>query len=141
MVFKHFLQFCADLSKKFKYIKAIYLYASKMSRCALSENSEINHKINHKIFWKSVKRTFRCAYGNCFDRIRFLAEVSTKLPKKCPFLDNLRTITQRKNLKTRQMTPFFSSTSWSPTTPQLTQKEARFLLMRCTSNSTSSTVH
>ena len=41
---------CADLSKIFKYIKAIYLYASKMSRCALSENSEINHKINHKIF-------------------------------------------------------------------------------------------
>ena len=30
--------------------------------------------------------------------------------KKCTFLDNLRTITQEKNINTRQMTPFFSST-------------------------------
>ena len=33
--------------------------------------------INHTIFWKSGKRTFRCIYENCFNR--FLAEVSTKL--------------------------------------------------------------
>ena len=37
MVFKlskkvHFLQFCADLSKKSKSIKAIYIYASERSR-------------------------------------------------------------------------------------------------------------
>ena len=43
MVFKlskkvHFLQFCADLSKKSKSIKAIYIYASERSRYALSEN-------------------------------------------------------------------------------------------------------
>ena len=34
----HFLQFCADLSKKCKHIKAVYIYASERARCALSEN-------------------------------------------------------------------------------------------------------
>ena len=34
----HFLQFCADLSKKSKHIKAVYTYASERARCALSEN-------------------------------------------------------------------------------------------------------
>ena len=35
---KHFLQFGADLTKKSKSIKAIYIYASERSRYALSEN-------------------------------------------------------------------------------------------------------
>ena len=30
--------------------------------------------------------------------------------KKCTFLDNLRTITQKGDMKTRQMTSFFPST-------------------------------
>ena len=34
----HFLQFCADLSKKSKSIKVIYIYASERSRYTLSEN-------------------------------------------------------------------------------------------------------
>ena len=34
----HFLQFCADLSKKSKSTKAIYVYASERSRYALSAN-------------------------------------------------------------------------------------------------------
>ena len=34
----HFLQFSTALSKKFKSIKAIYIYASERSRYALSEN-------------------------------------------------------------------------------------------------------
>ena len=38
--------------------------------------------INHSIFWKSVMRTFRCIYVNCFNRLRFLAEISTKLQRK-----------------------------------------------------------
>ena len=42
--------------------------------------------INHIIFWKSVMRTFRCIYVNCFHRIRFLAQNC----KICTFLDNLR---------------------------------------------------
>ena len=33
-----FFQFWDDLSKKSKYIKAIYIYASERSSCALSEN-------------------------------------------------------------------------------------------------------
>ena len=37
--------------------------------------------INHVIFWKSVMRTFRCIYVNCFNRLRFLAEVSSKFKK------------------------------------------------------------
>ena len=37
--------------------------------------------INHIIFWKTVIRTFRFIYVNCFNRLRSLAEVSTKLQK------------------------------------------------------------
>ena len=37
--------------------------------------------INHSIFWKSAMRTLRCIYVNCFNRIRFLAEVNTNLWK------------------------------------------------------------
>ena len=118
----YFLQFCAELSKKSKSVKAIYIYASERSRYALSENGIVYYAmtycfgdisvwsrrillnfcwvsiffdvlivniswtvaqtpINHSIFWKSVMRTFRCIYVNCFNRLRFLAEVSTKLQK------------------------------------------------------------
>ena len=116
----HFLQFYADLSKKSKSIKVIYIYESERSRYALSENGIVccamtyyfgdmsvwsrrillnfcwvsiffdvlivniswtvaQTPINHSIFWKSVMKTFRCIYVNCLNRIRFLAEVSTKL--------------------------------------------------------------
>ena len=37
----HFLQFCADLGKKSKSIKAILIYASERSRYTLSENGII----------------------------------------------------------------------------------------------------
>ena len=37
--------------------------------------------INHIIFWKTVMKIFRSIYVNCFNRLRFLAEVSTKLQK------------------------------------------------------------
>ena len=62
--------------------------------------------INHIIFWKTVIKTFRSIYVNCFNRLRFLAEVSTKL-QKMHFLDNLRTITQEGSMETRQMASFF----------------------------------
>ena len=116
----NFLQFCAELSKKCRSIKAIYTYACGRSRYALSENCVVYYAmtycywdisiwnwkillnfcwvslffdilitniswavartaINHSIFWKSVMRTFRCIYVNCFNGLRFLAEVSTKL--------------------------------------------------------------
>ena len=60
--------------------------------------------INHVIFWKSIMRTFRCIYVNCSIRLRFLDEISTKLST---LLGNLRTITQKGNMETRQMTSFF----------------------------------
>ena len=37
--------------------------------------------INHIIFWMSVMRSFRCIYVNFFNRLRFLAEISTKLQR------------------------------------------------------------
>ena len=43
----HFLQFCADLSKKSKSIKAIYIYASERSRYALSENDIVYYAMTY----------------------------------------------------------------------------------------------
>ena len=75
----------------------------------------VSHSIiNNTIFWKCVTRPFRCIDENCFNRLRFLANVSTK-SQKMHFFRKFRTITQEKNLKTRQMTPFFSSTFSAPT--------------------------
>ena len=34
----HFLQFCADPTKKPKSVKAVYIYSSERTRYALSEN-------------------------------------------------------------------------------------------------------
>ena len=61
--------------------------------------------IRHVIFWETVIKT-RSIYVNCFNTLRFLAEVSTNL-QKLHFLDNLRPITQEGSTETRQMTPFF----------------------------------
>ena len=61
-------------------------------------------------FLKDVMRTFRCIYVNCFNRLKFLAEVSSKL-QKIQFLDNLRTITQERNIEARHMNPFSSTFS------------------------------
>ena len=46
-------------------------------------------------------------YINCFNRLRYLAAVSTELQKKSTFLENLRTIILEGNMETRQVTPFF----------------------------------
>ena len=58
--------------------------------------------IKRIIFWKSVMRTLRCIYVGCLNRVRFLAEVNTKLQ-----IDNLRNITGEGNIETRQMTMHF----------------------------------
>ena len=63
--------------------------------------------LNHAIFWMSVMKTFRCIYENYFNKLLFLPEISTKLLKKCTFLDNSRIITQEANMETQKMTPFF----------------------------------
>ena len=64
-------------------------------------------------FWKMM-RSFRLISISCFNRFRFLAEVSTNL-QKCTILGSLRTITQEGKKETRQMIPFFSSTFWALT--------------------------
>ena len=43
----HVLQNCADLSNKSKSIRAIYIYASERSRCALSENGIIYYAMTY----------------------------------------------------------------------------------------------
>ena len=43
----HFLQFCADLSKKSKSIKASYIYATERSRYAVSENSIVYYAMTN----------------------------------------------------------------------------------------------
>ena len=44
----HFLQFCADLSKKSKSVKAIYIYASESSYYTLSENDMVYRGLSHR---------------------------------------------------------------------------------------------
>ena len=43
----HFLQFCADLSKKSTSIKGIYIYESERSRYALSENGIVYYAMTY----------------------------------------------------------------------------------------------
>ena len=117
-----FLQCCSALSKKSRFMKTVYIFASEVSLYGLSENGIVYYAmdycfgntrvwswrillsfcwisiffdilvanvlwlvtqttLSHNIFWKSVVRTFRCIYLNCFNRLRFLVEVSTKLQK------------------------------------------------------------
>ena len=65
--------------------------------------------INYTIFSNSVMRTFRCIYVNCFNNFGFLLS-SAQDCKNYTLLGNLRTITQERNMETRQMAPLFSST-------------------------------
>ena len=115
------MQRCPALSKKSKFIEAVYIFATEVSRYGLgigivyyamtycfanirfwSWRILLNFcwigiffdilianilwlmtqtPLSHNIFWKSAMRTFRCIYVNCFNRLRFLAEISTKLEK------------------------------------------------------------
>ena len=47
----------------------------------MNGDSDPNKPINHIIFLKSVMATFKSIYVNCFNRLRFPAEVSTNLQK------------------------------------------------------------
>ena len=44
----HFLQFCADFSKKSKSIKAIYIYACESSHNTLLENAMVDRGLSHR---------------------------------------------------------------------------------------------
>ena len=43
----HFLQFCADVSKISKSVKAIYIYVSESSHYSLSENAMVYRGLSH----------------------------------------------------------------------------------------------
>ena len=43
----HFLQFCADLSKKSKSVKAIYINASESPHYTLSENGVVYYAMTY----------------------------------------------------------------------------------------------
>ena len=43
----HFLQFCVDLSKTPKSVKAIYIYSSERSHYTLSENDMVHGYLSH----------------------------------------------------------------------------------------------
>ena len=43
----HFLQFCADLSKRSRSVRTIYTYASERSRYALSENGLVYYAMTY----------------------------------------------------------------------------------------------
>ena len=70
--------------------------------------------IKHTVFWKSMMRSFRWKWINCFNRFRFLAEVSTNL-KTMHYFWQFKDHNSGKKKETRQTTPFFSSTFWALT--------------------------
>ena len=45
-----FLQFCADISKKPKSVKVIYIYASTISYDTLSENDMVYRGLSHRLW-------------------------------------------------------------------------------------------
>ena len=100
-----FLQFCADLSRKAVYYVCNVFYVITyylgdirvwswrflLNFCWLSiffyflianiSYALAQIPINHIIFWKSVMWTFKFIYVNTFIKLRFFAEVGTKLQK------------------------------------------------------------
>ena len=90
-----FCNFVVTSGRNLSLWKQIYIYASESSHYTLSQKDmvyrDMSHPnisetvrhtiINNTIFWKYVTRPFRYIRVNCFNRIRFLADVSTKLKK------------------------------------------------------------
>ena len=75
MVFKlskkvYFLEFCADLSKKSKFIKAIYIYASESSSYELSENGIVYYAMTYCFVdisvWSQIILLNFCWVSICF---------------------------------------------------------------------------
>ena len=56
-------------------------YKKKSSTSNPNIYETLSHSTIYTIFWKCITRPFKCIYVNCFDRLIFLAEVSTKLQK------------------------------------------------------------
>ena len=133
MVFKlsnkvHFLQFCADLKSEILSLLKQFEYMHSKSLVTHFQEMVIVYYVmvycfgdirvwsirifdilvcsdpNKHHFLKECNENFQIQYVNSFNSLRFLPKVSTKLQKM--HLYNLRTITQERNMKTRQMSPF-----------------------------------
>ena len=103
------------LAKRSTYVKAIYIYASETSCYVLSGNVIIYlmnggsgpYKPYH--FLKDCKKIFRSIYVNCFNILRFLAEVSTKL-QKMHFFGQFKDCNSWRKHGNKTNDPIFSST-------------------------------
>ena len=67
--------------------------------------------IKSSISWKSLVRSFRWVEINCFNRFRFIAEISTNL-QKMHYFGQFKDNNSGSIKETRQITPFFLSTFW-----------------------------
>ena len=92
-----FLQFFTNLTRNLSLLKQFTHSISKVSSRTFRKWYWVNifidiligniswtvaqTSINQIIFWKRLMRTFRFIYVNYFNRLRFLAEISTKLQK------------------------------------------------------------
>ena len=65
----HFLQFCADLSKKSTLGEAIYIYASKSSNYALSENAMVYRGLSHHSWDIRIKISKKMLNQQKFNKI------------------------------------------------------------------------
>ena len=113
-----FLQFFADLSKKSKSIKAIYIYASERSCYALLENGIVYCAMTYCFgdisVWSQRILLHFCWVSIFFDIL--IANISwtvAQTPINHFVFRNSAMKTQERNMETRQMTPFFSSTEHS----------------------------
>ena len=79
----HVFQFCANFSKKFKSIKAIYMYASERSCYALSENGIVYYAMTYcfgDIRIRSQKLLLNFSWVSIFFYIYF-ANISKTVPQ------------------------------------------------------------
>ena len=128
------MQYFADISKKYKIVIAIYVYASESSCFALSENGVGYYAMIYSLEDNSVQRWWIllnfCWVSTFLDLLFFTisrtVNISDSYKKNTTFwksiirflaeqegiLCNLRTITQERNKEVRQMSPFFASIFW-----------------------------
>ena len=72
------------------------------------------NSIKNTIFWKSMMRSFRWIEINCFNRFRFLAEVSTNL-QKMHYFGQFKDHNSRRKKGNYTNDSIFSSTFWAVT--------------------------
>ena len=86
-----------------KIVCFIGVWITVPKKCSLTR--DLTKFINY-FFLKSETRTFKCIYINFYSSLRYFVDKAPNCKKDAIF-DNLRTITQEWDIKTRQMIPFF----------------------------------